>query len=48
LGKKFPNVTDAIAKLGVQDAIIEGEIVALDEQGRKGFDMATDRPLIIF
>ncbi len=54
LGKKFPSITDAIAKLGVQDAIIDGEIVALDEQGRssfqllQGFDMGTERPPIIF
>jgi bifunctional non-homologous end joining protein LigD len=54
LGKKFPAIAESIAKLGVQDAIIDGEIVALDEQGRssfqllQGFDMGTERPPIIF
>jgi bifunctional non-homologous end joining protein LigD len=54
LGKKFPTIAESIAKLGVQDAIIDGEIVALDEQGRssfqllQGFDMGTERPPIIF
>jgi len=54
LGKKFPTIADSIAKLGVHDAIIDGEIVALDEQGRssfqllQGFDMGTERPPIVF
>jgi bifunctional non-homologous end joining protein LigD len=54
LGKKFPTIVESIAKLGLEDAIIDGEIVALDEQGRssfqllQGFDMGTDRPPIIF
>jgi bifunctional non-homologous end joining protein LigD len=54
LGKKFPTITESIAKLGVEDAVIDGEIVALDEQGRssfqllQGFDMGTERPPIIF
>jgi bifunctional non-homologous end joining protein LigD len=45
---------ESIVKLGVQDAIIDGEIVALDEQGRssfqllQGFDMGAERPHIIF
>ena len=33
LGGKFPEVKDSIAALDVQDAIIDGEIVALDEKG---------------
>src|SRR4029077_5340127 len=37
LGKKFPTIAESIAKLGVLDAIIDGEIVALDEQGRSSF-----------
>jgi bifunctional non-homologous end joining protein LigD len=54
LGIKFPTIAESIAKLGVQDAIIDGEIVALDEKGRssfqllQGFDMGTERPPIIF
>jgi bifunctional non-homologous end joining protein LigD len=50
LGSKFPEVKDSI----VQDAIIDGEIVALDEKGRssfqllQGFDMGQERPPIVF
>jgi bifunctional non-homologous end joining protein LigD len=54
LGKKFPEILDAIASLDVQDAIFDGEIVALDDQGRtsfqalQAFDMDTERPPIVF
>src|SRR6202030_750272 len=54
LGRKFPEVKDAVAALAVQDAIIDGEIVALDDKGRssfqllQGFDMGLARPPIIF
>jgi bifunctional non-homologous end joining protein LigD len=54
LGGKFPEVKDAIAALDVEDAIIDGEIVALDEKGRssfqllQGFDMGEQRPPIVF
>ena len=36
-GSKFPEVKDSIAALDVQDAIIDGEIVALDDKGRSSF-----------
>jgi bifunctional non-homologous end joining protein LigD len=54
LGGKFPEVKDSIAALDIQDAIIDGEIVALDEKGRssfqllQGFDMGQERPPIVF
>jgi bifunctional non-homologous end joining protein LigD len=54
LGSKFPEVKDSIAALDLQDAIIDGEIVALDEKGRssfqllQGFDMGEQRPPIVF
>jgi bifunctional non-homologous end joining protein LigD len=54
LGKKFPIITDSVAELDVKDAIIDGEIVALDEKGRssfqllQGFDMGQDGPPIFF
>ncbi len=53
-GGKFPEVKGAVAALGVQDAIIDGEIVALDDKGRssfqllQGFDMGLVRPPIVF
>jgi bifunctional non-homologous end joining protein LigD len=54
LGKKFTRIRDSIAALDVQDAIIDGEIVALDDRGRpsfqllQGFDMGLVRPPIVF
>ena len=54
LGTKFPEVKDSIAALDVENAIIDGEIVALDEKGRssfqllQGFDMGEQRPPIVF
>jgi bifunctional non-homologous end joining protein LigD len=47
-------VKNSIAALDVQDAIFDGEIVALDEKGRssfqllQSFDMGQERPQIIF
>jgi bifunctional non-homologous end joining protein LigD len=54
LGGKFTEVKDSIAALDIQDAIIDGEIVALDEKGRssfqllQAFDMGQERPPIVF
>jgi bifunctional non-homologous end joining protein LigD len=54
LGSKFPEVKDSIAALNIQDVIIDGEIVALDEKGRssfqllQSFDMGEDQPPIVF
>jgi bifunctional non-homologous end joining protein LigD len=54
LGKKFPEIIKSIAALDVQDAVIDGEIVALDDRGRssfqlpQGFDMGMVRPPIVF
>jgi len=39
LGSKFPEVKESIAALHVQDTIIDGEIVALDEKGRSSFQL---------
>jgi bifunctional non-homologous end joining protein LigD len=39
LGGKFPEVKDSVAALNIQDAIIDGEIVALDEKGRSSFQL---------
>ncbi len=54
LGRKFPEIINSIAALDVQDAIIDGEIVALDDKGRpsfqllQGYDMGLVRPPIVF
>jgi bifunctional non-homologous end joining protein LigD len=54
LGGKFPEVTNSVAALNVQDAIIDGEIVALDNKGLssfqllQAFEMGQERPPIFF
>ena len=54
LGKKFPEVKDSIAAVDVQNAIFDGEIVALDEKGRSSFQllqafaMGQERPPIVY
>jgi bifunctional non-homologous end joining protein LigD len=54
LGKKFRVIADSIAGLNVQEAVIDGEIVALDDKSRpsfqrlQGFDMGLVRPPIAF
>jgi len=53
-GAKFPEVMESVAKLKAQDAILDGEIVALDEQGRSSFqllqayDLGQERPPIFY
>jgi hypothetical protein len=39
LGSKFPEVKDSIAALGIRDAVIDRQIVALDEKGRSSFQL---------
>jgi bifunctional non-homologous end joining protein LigD len=39
LGGKFTEVMEAVSALPVKDAIIDGEIVALDEKGRSSFQL---------
>ena len=39
LGSKFPEVKDSITALKVQDAVIDGEILALGEKGRLSFQL---------
>ncbi|EEF62070.1 non-homologous end-joining DNA ligase [Pedosphaera parvula] len=54
LGEKFPEVVDSIAQIDAEEAIIDGEIVALDKKGRSSFqllqryDMGQARPAIFF
>ncbi|MGZ5544930.1 MAG: non-homologous end-joining DNA ligase [Limisphaerales bacterium] len=54
LGGKFPEVVYAIAKIKAKDAIIDGEIVALEDNGRSSFqllqayDLGEARPQIFF
>ena len=54
LGGKFSEVMDSLSKLDVRDAVIDGEIVALDEKGRssfqlcQAFQLGEKRPPIFF
>jgi bifunctional non-homologous end joining protein LigD len=51
---KFPEVVEALRKLPCQEAILDGEIAALDEEGRSSFqllqarELAGERPPIFF
>jgi bifunctional non-homologous end joining protein LigD len=53
-GGKFAEVMDALAKLEVEDAILDGEVVALDEKGLssfqllQAFEMGQERPPIFY
>lgn len=52
--RRFPMVAEAIAGLPVSDAVVDGEIVALDSDGRPSFQklqafaMGEERPAICF
>src|SRR6267143_799194 len=54
LGGKFTEVMDSVSALEVRDAIIDGEIVALDERGHssfqllQAFEMGEKRPPIFY
>lgn len=54
LGSMFPEVMDSIAKLKVNEAVLDGEIVALDEKGissfqlLQAFEMGQERPPIFY
>ncbi|ACB77581.1 non-homologous end-joining DNA ligase [Opitutus terrae] len=51
---KFPEIVDAVAALDVKDAVIDGEIVALDDKGRSSFqllqayDLGQEHPPLFF
>jgi len=53
-GARFPQILRAVKKLSTRDAIIDGEIVALDSKGRSSFqllqayDLGQEKPPILF
>ncbi len=54
LGAKFPDILEAVSQLAVSDAIVDGEIVALDENGVSSFqrlqayELGEERPPLYF
>lgn len=53
-GGKFPEIADAISELKIEQAVIDGEIVALDKKGissfqlLQGFEIGQERPPIYY
>lgn len=45
LGTKFPEVVESMAQLEAKEAILDGEIVALDPKGRSSFQLLQAREL---
>ncbi|HEX9048214.1 MAG TPA: non-homologous end-joining DNA ligase, partial [Verrucomicrobiae bacterium] len=52
--EKFPEIAEAVAKLGIEEAILDGEIVALDKNGvssfqlLQAFELGQERPPIFY
>ncbi|HEX8281196.1 MAG TPA: non-homologous end-joining DNA ligase [Chthoniobacterales bacterium] len=45
LAARFPEVADAVRALPVNDCVLDGEVVAVDEQGRSSFQLLQGREL---
>jgi bifunctional non-homologous end joining protein LigD len=45
LGVRFPEIVDAIKDLPVRECIVDGEVVALDEEGRSSFQLLQAREM---
>ena len=45
LASRFPEIAEAMAALPVRDCVIDGEVVALDDQGRSSFQLLQGREM---
>ncbi|MEY2490543.1 MAG: bifunctional non-ous end joining protein LigD [Verrucomicrobiota bacterium] len=45
LAGRFPEVADAVRALPIEDCVIDGEVVALDEKGRSSFQLLQAREM---
>jgi len=45
LGARFLEIVDAVKQLGARECVLDGEIVALDEEGRSSFQLLQAREL---
>src|SRR6185295_27629 len=45
LASRFPEVATAIRALSVEDCVIDGEVVAMDDEGRSSFQLLQGRDL---
>jgi bifunctional non-homologous end joining protein LigD len=45
LGERFPEIVDAVKQLTARECVLDGEIVALDEEGRSSFQLLQAREL---
>ena len=43
LGTRFPEITEAIQNLPARECVVDGEVVALDEEGRSSFQLLQAR-----
>src|SRR5476651_2076225 len=53
LDKRFPNVVKAVAKLSVKSCILDGEVCALNNQGKSSFQLLqnsaeTNHPVVFY